>query len=227
MSVCLQLNMWMRKDSSTTIPSLTNCWKIKSLLLWPCITGTFHRCAFTVNASYQHITSYWLNHISKTYLIQQLFVLFRFNRFCRRNLEAGRTSAWSITLTTLPVFALKDLETVWNIGSPLITHGYCFLVFNYHLMKTTCWILSFFEIWLFACKSVAVEGYETGEHAPGLKLKGTGAYRAAHHIIKVREHIHHYFKVIWVNDNGTLFIYLFKQFASVSNGFKPLSPGTR
>lgn len=34
-------------------------------------------------------------------------------------------------------------------------------------------------------KSIAVEGYETGEHAPGLKLKGTGAYKAAHHIIKV------------------------------------------
>lgn len=34
-------------------------------------------------------------------------------------------------------------------------------------------------------QSVAVEGYETGEHAPGLKLKGTGAYKAAHHIIKV------------------------------------------
>lgn len=36
---------------------------------------------------------------------------------------------------------------------------------------------------------MAVEGYETGEHAPGLKLRGTGAYRAAHHIIKVRGHI--------------------------------------
>ena len=34
-------------------------------------------------------------------------------------------------------------------------------------------------------QSVAVEGYETGEHAPGLQLRGTGAYRAAHHIIKV------------------------------------------
>lgn len=34
-------------------------------------------------------------------------------------------------------------------------------------------------------QSVAVEGYETGEHAPGLRLRGTGAYRAAHHIIKV------------------------------------------
>lgn len=40
---------------------------------------------------------------------------------------------------------------------------------------------------VFLCfQSVAVEGYETGEHAPGLKLKGTGAYKAAHHIIKVR-----------------------------------------
>lgn len=38
---------------------------------------------------------------------------------------------------------------------------------------------------LIVCQSVAVEGYETGEHAPGLKLRGTGAYRAAHHIIKV------------------------------------------
>lgn len=31
-----------------------------------------------------------------------------------------------------------------------------------------------------------MEGYETGEHAPGLKLRGSGAYRAAHHIIKVQ-----------------------------------------
>lgn len=36
-------------------------------------------------------------------------------------------------------------------------------------------------------QSVAVEGYETGEHAPGLRLRGTGAYRAAHHIIKVEQ----------------------------------------
>lgn len=38
---------------------------------------------------------------------------------------------------------------------------------------------------LIVWQSVAVEGHETGEHAPGLKLRGTGAYRAAHHIIKV------------------------------------------
>lgn len=30
------------------------------------------------------------------------------------------------------------------------------------------------------------KGYETGLHAPGLKLPGTGLYKAAHNIIKVR-----------------------------------------
>ena len=33
---------------------------------------------------------------------------------------------------------------------------------------------------------MAEEGYETGHHAPGLKLQGTGLYKAAHHVIKVR-----------------------------------------
>lgn len=35
-------------------------------------------------------------------------------------------------------------------------------------------------------QAVAEQGYETGEHAPGLKLGGCGAYKAAHHIIKVK-----------------------------------------
>ena len=34
-------------------------------------------------------------------------------------------------------------------------------------------------------QAAAVEGYETGEHAPGLKLRGTGSYKAAHNMIKV------------------------------------------
>ena len=33
---------------------------------------------------------------------------------------------------------------------------------------------------------MAEKGYETGHHAPGLQLHGTGLYKAAHHIIKVR-----------------------------------------
>uniref|UniRef100_A0A3Q3L4L9 Cytosolic beta-glucosidase n=1 Tax=Mastacembelus armatus TaxID=205130 RepID=A0A3Q3L4L9_9TELE len=45
--------------------------------------------------------------------------------------------------------------------------------------------------------SVAVEGYETGDHAPGLKLKGTGAYRAAHHIIKAHAKVWHTYDTQW------------------------------
>uniref|UniRef100_A0A8C2ZB03 Cytosolic beta-glucosidase n=1 Tax=Cyclopterus lumpus TaxID=8103 RepID=A0A8C2ZB03_CYCLU len=45
--------------------------------------------------------------------------------------------------------------------------------------------------------SVAVEGYETGEHAPGLKLKGTGAYRAAHNIIKAHAQVWHSYDTKW------------------------------
>ncbi|TSX17005.1 Lactase-like protein [Bagarius yarrelli] len=45
--------------------------------------------------------------------------------------------------------------------------------------------------------SVAVEGYETGEHAPGLKFKGTGAYKAAHHIIKAHAKVWHNYNSHW------------------------------
>ncbi|XP_019731489.1 lactase-like protein isoform X1 [Hippocampus comes] len=45
--------------------------------------------------------------------------------------------------------------------------------------------------------SVAVEGYETGEHAPGLRTRGTGAYRAAHHIIKAHAKVWHTYDTQW------------------------------
>ncbi|XP_078478492.1 lactase-like protein isoform X1 [Lampetra planeri] len=45
--------------------------------------------------------------------------------------------------------------------------------------------------------SAAVEGYETGEHAPGLRLRGTGAYRAAHHIIKAHAKVWHSYDTQW------------------------------
>lgn len=51
----------------------------------------------------------------------------------------------------------------------------------------TCLLENQWDIICSSVQSVAVEGYETGEHAPGLKLRGTGAYRATHHIIKVGE----------------------------------------
>ncbi|XP_066540883.1 lactase-like b isoform X1 [Hoplias malabaricus] len=57
--------------------------------------------------------------------------------------------------------------------------------------------------------SVAVEGYETGEHAPGLKLRGTGAYRAAHHIIKAHAKVWHTYDNQWRNkQNGVVGISL-------------------
>ncbi|KAJ3596731.1 hypothetical protein NHX12_003135 [Muraenolepis orangiensis] len=45
--------------------------------------------------------------------------------------------------------------------------------------------------------SVAVEGYETGEHAPGLKMHGTGAYRTAHNIIKAHAKVWHTYDTQW------------------------------
>ncbi|XP_047241222.1 lactase-like b isoform X2 [Girardinichthys multiradiatus] len=45
--------------------------------------------------------------------------------------------------------------------------------------------------------SVAVEGYETGEHAPGMRLRGNGAYRAAHHIIKAHAKVWHTYDTQW------------------------------
>ncbi|KAJ3593002.1 hypothetical protein NHX12_005340 [Muraenolepis orangiensis] len=45
--------------------------------------------------------------------------------------------------------------------------------------------------------SIAVEGYETGEHAPGLKLKGVGAYKTAHNIIKAHAKVWHTYDTRW------------------------------
>ncbi|KAG8440788.1 hypothetical protein GDO86_006500 [Hymenochirus boettgeri] len=45
--------------------------------------------------------------------------------------------------------------------------------------------------------SVAVHGYETGIHAPGVRLKGIGAYKAAHHIIKAHAQVWHSYNKHW------------------------------
>ncbi|CAH2274482.1 lactase isoform X1 [Pelobates cultripes] len=47
--------------------------------------------------------------------------------------------------------------------------------------------------------SVAVEGFETGEHAPGFKLSGTGAYKAAHNMIKAHSKVWHTYNKNWRN----------------------------
>lgn len=40
---------------------------------------------------------------------------------------------------------------------------------------------------LLSLQTMVEKGYETGLHAPGLRLPGTGLYVAAHHIIKVSQ----------------------------------------
>lgn len=109
-------------------------------------------------------------------------------RCCRRNMAAGRTSAWWTTSMTLPTCASRDSGTEWSTGSPSTTPGWvgarrkkrCI----HRSLVTVCCVDQTVLCLIF--QSIAVEGYETGEHAPGLKLRGTGAYKAAHHIIKVR-----------------------------------------
>uniref|UniRef100_A0A5F5Q3Y0 Cytosolic beta-glucosidase n=2 Tax=Equus caballus TaxID=9796 RepID=A0A5F5Q3Y0_HORSE len=46
-------------------------------------------------------------------------------------------------------------------------------------------------------RTMVEKGYETGYHAPGLKLRGTGLYRAAHHIIKAHAQAWHSYNSTW------------------------------
>ncbi|XP_032479871.1 lactase-like protein isoform X1 [Phocoena sinus] len=46
-------------------------------------------------------------------------------------------------------------------------------------------------------QTMAEKGYETGHHAPGLKLHGTGLYKAAHHIIKAHAQAWHSYNNTW------------------------------
>lgn len=108
-------------------------------------------------------------------------------RCCRRSTAAGRTSAWSTTSTTLPTCASRGSATGSSTGSPSTTRGYVWAPgaagVGEGCRRGPGWTRPNGCRCVF--QSVAVEGYETGEHAPGLRLKGSGAYRAAHHIIKV------------------------------------------
>ncbi|XP_008586373.1 PREDICTED: lactase-like protein, partial [Galeopterus variegatus] len=46
-------------------------------------------------------------------------------------------------------------------------------------------------------QAMAEKGYETGHHAPGLTLHGTGLYKAAHHIIKAHAQAWHLYNSTW------------------------------
>ncbi|XP_040825502.1 lactase-like protein [Ochotona curzoniae] len=46
-------------------------------------------------------------------------------------------------------------------------------------------------------RAMVEKGYETGLHAPGLKLSGTGLYKAAHNIIKAHAQVWHSYNDTW------------------------------
>uniref|UniRef100_A0A8C5DR26 Cytosolic beta-glucosidase n=1 Tax=Gouania willdenowi TaxID=441366 RepID=A0A8C5DR26_GOUWI len=78
--------------------------------------------------------------------------------------------------------ALQEKYGGWqNVSMVNHFHDFADLCFERFGNRVKYWV-TFNNPW-----SIAVEGYETGEHAPGQRLKGSGAYRAAHHIIKVRQ----------------------------------------
>ncbi|XP_077602927.1 lactase-like protein isoform X2 [Crocuta crocuta] len=53
-------------------------------------------------------------------------------------------------------------------------------------------------------RTMAEKGYETGRHAPGLQLHGTGLYKAAHHIIKAHAQAWHSYNSTWRSEQRGL-----------------------
>ncbi|XP_069481115.1 lactase-like protein isoform X1 [Ambystoma mexicanum] len=87
---------------------------------------------------------------------------------------------------------LQDKHNGWqNISMTQYFNEYASLCFERFGDRVKHWI-TFSNPW-----SVAVEGYETGEHAPGYRLRGTGAYKAAHHIIKAHAKVWHTYNKQW------------------------------
>ncbi|GCB71813.1 hypothetical protein scyTo_0008938 [Scyliorhinus torazame] len=90
--------------------------------------------------------------------------------------------------------ALQDRYGGWQNNSLInFFNDYANLCFETFGDRVKHWI-TFNNPW-----STAVEGYEVGEHAPGLRLKGVGAYRAAHNIIKAHAKAWHTYDKLWRN----------------------------
>uniref|UniRef100_A0A4W4H253 Cytosolic beta-glucosidase n=1 Tax=Electrophorus electricus TaxID=8005 RepID=A0A4W4H253_ELEEL len=88
--------------------------------------------------------------------------------------------------------ALEDKYGGWQNSSMVnFFNDYTSLCFERFGNRVKYWI-TFNDPW-----SMAVEGYESGEHAPGLRLKGTGAYKAAHNIIKAHAAVWHTYDTQW------------------------------
>lgn len=87
---------------------------------------------------------------------------------------------------------LQERYGGWQNGSMInYFNDFANLCFEKFGHKVKYWI-TFNNPW-----SIAVEGYETGEHAPGLKLRGMGAYKAAHNIIKAHAKVWHTYDTQW------------------------------
>ncbi|XP_055010701.1 lactase-like a [Boleophthalmus pectinirostris] len=87
---------------------------------------------------------------------------------------------------------LQERYGGWQNGSMInYFNDFANLCFEKFGNKVKYWI-TFNNPW-----SIAVEGYETGEHAPGLKLRGVGAYKAAHNIIKAHAKVWHTYDTQW------------------------------
>ncbi|XP_075431492.1 lactase-like protein isoform X3 [Ascaphus truei] len=93
----------------------------------------------------------------------------------------------------LPQILQESFSGWQNISMVTYFNDYANLCFERFGDRVKHWI-TFSSPW-----SVAVDGYETGEHAPGLKLRGTGAYKAAHYMIKAHAKVWHSYSKHWRN----------------------------
>ncbi|XP_060115728.1 lactase-like protein isoform X1 [Heteronotia binoei] len=88
--------------------------------------------------------------------------------------------------------ALQQKYGGWqNISMTRYFKDYADLCFENFGDRVKHWI-TFNNPW-----AIAEEGYETGRHAPGMKLGSAGVYKVAHHIIKAHAEVWHSYQKRW------------------------------
>lgn len=173
----------MRKESNITMTWLTCCWRIRSHPLLLCTTGIYRRwthqtfvlyfCLLTGSNSADTKT---VSHSDCSGLTGEI-----------RRLAERQHGEPLQRLRQLMLWEIwKQGEVLDHLQQPVGTSVRREMLRSQSCEKMWCLVCVSVSAVALCFQSVAVEGYETGEHAPGLKLKGTGAYKAAHHIIKVR-----------------------------------------
>lgn len=183
-----QVNTSTRKESNIMMTWSTCCWTTRSHPLWRCTTGIYRRWA---------LTSLNLNPVwSFPSLTGSCGVD---NATCHSAGAAGevrrlaeRQHGELLQRLRQPVLweVWKQSEVLDHVQQSVGMSGWGGTMRSLSHEETSR-LSRGLESVLLCFQSIAVEGYETGEHAPGLKLKGTGAYKAAHHIIKVSKQSHH------------------------------------